>query len=126
MQCHSKTSKMTNFGTCHLQKIIIFKLLLKPSFARSFGHLGIFARSNSLSANSHLARFITFEVVICEVLLYNVGIYWFLLLINLVRIVHQIFNHGSNIIYVPIEMIIETLIYCNQHVTCFRRLLVCT
>ena len=62
---------MTNFGTGHLQKIVIFKLLLKPSFARSFGHLGLFARSNSLNANRHLVRFVTFEVVICEVLLYN-------------------------------------------------------
>ena len=67
---YSKTSKMTNLGTCHLQKIIIFKLILKPSFARSFGHLGLFARSNSLNANRHLASFVTFEVVICEVLLY--------------------------------------------------------
>ena len=67
---YSKTLKMTNFGTGHLQKIVIFKLLLKPSFARSFGHLGLFARSNSLNANRHLARFVTFEVVICEVLLY--------------------------------------------------------
>ena len=66
---YSKTLKMTNFGTGHLQKIVIFKLLLKPSFARSFGHLGLFARSNSLNANRHLARFVTFEVVICKVLL---------------------------------------------------------
>ena len=67
---YSETLKMTNFGTGHLKKIVIFKLVLKPSFARSFGHLGIFARSNSLNANRHLARFVTFEVVICEVLLY--------------------------------------------------------
>ena len=61
---------MTNFGTGHLQKIVIFNLLLKLSFAKSFGNLGIFARSNSLNANRHLARSVTFEAVICEVLLY--------------------------------------------------------
>ena len=39
-----------------MQKIVIFKLLLKPSFARSFGHLGFFSRSNSLNANRHLVK----------------------------------------------------------------------
>ena len=42
---YSKTLKMTNFGTGHLQKIVIFKLLSKPSFARSFSHLGLFELS---------------------------------------------------------------------------------
>ena len=66
---YNKTSNMTNFGTGHLQKIIIFKLLLKPSFERSFVRLGLFARSNFLNANRHLGRSVTFEAVICEVLL---------------------------------------------------------
>ena len=93
---------MTNFGTGHLQKIIIFKLLLKPSFASFFGHLGLFARSNFLNANRHLARFVTFEVVICEILLYQgeIGKIW-------------IQEGGSKAIVISKTLVMESTFLCN-------------
>ena len=63
---------MDNFGTGHLQKIVIFKLLLKPSFARSYMAIECHLQGmRTLNTNRHLAKSVTFEAVVCEVLLYK-------------------------------------------------------
>ena len=68
---YSKTSKMTDFGTS--QKTFIFKLLL-DSYRQTVilrcprWPLNVICEELELNTNCHLARPVTCEAVICEVL----------------------------------------------------------
>ena len=48
----------------------------------------------------------------------------YFLSINLGYIIYKIFYHGGHITYIPVEMIKETSIYSNEHVTSYRRMLI--